>query len=756
MSKRSVELSIELKNAKSIGDLEKVLKDINTELKAVDVNSDAFLELSNSAKKADGSLKDIKDDLKGISSEKQLDSVAKLGGSLAAGLSVASIAASKFGDESKEGITKAIQTATELSVVVGSIKPLLEGLSSSNRKAFGQFVDGFKSAGVGAKLFGTTTRTAVASTGIGLLVIALGLLIANWDSVTKSVKEFGESIPFIKAIVDGVQSLIDKVGSLSNLFSGIGAFIKGVFTAGTSAVDEFNKAIEKGKAIDALKAQAEAIELQNEGRERTLKLLQAQGGKELEILAIQKEQTKQQLANLEARQKAGDELSKDELKKIEDLKNELDLIDIRTKKTLESQAKTAKDLSDKRKKEVDDKAKSSKEELDKYIQDINARRAIGKKAEEDAIRDISQLKINAISDDSKRQIEQLKFDYANKIKALTGTEKQITEQRTLLETERQRKIADIAVKGLKDQLDRTKALQSEADEQKKEADALKLEEFKAQIDTINTYAQLGSQGINDIAGAITDSLSRDLVGIQSQLDSTNQLYAQSAAERQALETELADSDGARREQILNSIDQEKKKQLDLANQQKKLTQEKNKALNKQQEIEWANSLLNAVVQGALSVIEALPNVPLSVAVGIIAGIETAIIAGNKPTPIPLAKGGPVFEGFTGIGGARDETGERVAFETRLHGDEWVAPRWMVKDPVLGTQIQHLEGIRKASLAVGGSPSSAPIISSDIQSGSLSAESLRSIMENAQIFVSAKEVGDLYNNNVKTIESRAAA
>src|SRR5690349_18613799 len=114
MAKRSVELQIQLKNAKSITDLESVIKDINKELRAVDVNSEAFKELSDTAKQANSSLTEVKDSLKSISDEKKIDSVAKIGGALAASLSVATIAASHFGTQTQESIQKTIRTAVEL------------------------------------------------------------------------------------------------------------------------------------------------------------------------------------------------------------------------------------------------------------------------------------------------------------------------------------------------------------------------------------------------------------------------------------------------------------------------------------------------------------------------------------------------------------------------------------------------------------------------------------------------------------------
>lgn len=91
----------------------------------------------------------------------------------------------------------------------------------------------------------------------------------------------------------------------------------------------------------------------------------------------------------------------------------------------------------------------------------------------------------------------------------------------------------------------------------------------------------------------------------------------------------------------------------------------------------------AIIQGALAVIEALPNAFAAIAAGIATAAQIAII--DKQT---FYKGG-----YTGRGLYRDQTGHRVAGV--VHDGEWVAPRSMVEDPVIGPQISYLESVRRA-------------------------------------------------------------
>src|SRR6185503_3720177 len=100
--------------------------------------------------------------------------------------------------------------------------------------------------------------------------------------------------------------------------------------------------------------------------------------------------------------------------------------------------------------------------------------------------------------------------------------------------------------------------------------------------------------------------------------------------------------------------------------------EKIKAQNKENEINWEVSLINAIIATALGVAKALPVIPLSILAGILGGIEIGVIAANKPKtiPLPAASGG-----FTGKGSVRDATGERRTSIVQLHENEWVAPGW---------------------------------------------------------------------------------
>lgn len=98
----------------------------------------------------------------------------------------------------------------------------------------------------------------------------------------------------------------------------------------------------------------------------------------------------------------------------------------------------------------------------------------------------------------------------------------------------------------------------------------------------------------------------------------------------------------------------------------------------------AIALKEAIIQGALGVIKAIPNIAVMVAAGIAAAAQITTIESQT-----FAKGG-----FTAKKGFyRDKTGHEVAGV--VHANEYVAAPWMLQDPRTAPAISYLERIRQA-------------------------------------------------------------
>lgn len=633
MATRKAELEIKLQNAKSISDLESVIKEINGELKQLDVNSAAFSELAETSKKAGTQLKDIKGELQAISSEKQIDGVAKLGGALAAGFSVATIAASKFGEETNENVQKAIQTGVELSVVLQSIKAITEGLSASNRKAIGELISGFTKAGIGAKLFGNTTRIAIASTGIGLLIVGLGTLIANWDSVTAAVGRFIDQIPFLAKIRETIKNIADEVGSLSNLFNALGAGIKGLFTAGTSFAREFYAELQNGKALAALEQQLELLDKQNFALELRIKLLQAQGNQENEIIRQKRLAYENEIIALLEIQELRD-LTDDEQKRLENAKVELQILKLQGVELAKNAARRRSDAR------ADDVNKREQEAVNAEIEAEERRKKMREKAENELLDLFKERKV----EEEKIEVNMEAETYERSAK----TRRQLYDEW--------------------------------------------LKDFEETVSKIQPFVDATIQGIANISNALVSGLQTQIDTLTMQIDVFDDRYNESIENRKALEAQLSEVQGAAREQVLEGIEAERKESNRLANERRKLENQKAKAQNKINEIEWLNTIVQTIANTARGVTAALavppPAGPILAAInGALGGVQIGIVSSNKPKPIPTFASG----GYTQSLGFADSTGHNVAGV--VHANEYVVPSNVLNSKTGQRLVDVLEAMR---------------------------------------------------------------
>jgi DNA repair exonuclease SbcCD ATPase subunit len=304
----------------------------------------------------------------------------------------------KFGDTSKEAI-EAQQKVANLKDEVGDFKQRVEALNPDAKfKAFSQSLQGVAGGFAGLQgavgLFGTesaelekqllkvqsalalseglnsvleskdaftnlavvikgnvikaftTLKGAIIATGIGAAVVAVGLLVANFDAVKKVVLNL---IPGLAKVGEFVGKLVNKITD---------------FVGATS---------EAERASDRL---TKSTKGRNEEIDRQIKLLSAQGGKEADIAKLQKDKAFNDLKNLELQKKANKIAGDEYVKSRKDLINEIKVVDLEEEKRIkdnqakqaeEQKAAAAKAIQDK--KEADEKKKKEDEEIIKRIQE---------------------------------------------------------------------------------------------------------------------------------------------------------------------------------------------------------------------------------------------------------------------------------------------------------------------------------------------------------------------------------------------------
>jgi len=329
MAEEIIGLKIEVDGSdvgKSVGSLKKQLREAQNEVTTLSEKFGATSKEAINAAKRAAELKDAIGDAKALTDAFNPDAkfkalTASLSG-VAGGFAALQGAVGLFGKQT-EAVEKTL-------LKVQSAMALSQGL-----QAVGESIDSFKQLGavIGnsvSKAFGTL-RSAIISTGIGALVVGVGLLIANFETVKKVVLNF----------IPGLGKLADFVGNLVTKFTD--------FVGITSEADRVLEKLSKTNA----KA--------NENIEARVKLLTAQGGKEKEIYALQKEANANETNALRERLKLTGTLTEEEAKRFRELKVENAVLDETEKKRIaDRNAQIAKEAAEKQKEK--DKIRADYEE----------------------------------------------------------------------------------------------------------------------------------------------------------------------------------------------------------------------------------------------------------------------------------------------------------------------------------------------------------------------------------------------------------
>lgn len=249
--KKNIEIDV---NSKSLGQLEEMLEDVNQEIKELDRNSDAFKEAAKKSQLLTNEIEKINNEVEGFKLEDKLeaaDGAAKIfGGSLAAAvgtLGTLGIESEAFGEFEQKA-------ASAIAVGLG-IKDVSEG--------FGQVARQARKSGIAAKLFGSTTRTAIVATGVGAFLVALTAIVSNWDAITKGVKRFAKNVPFVGKAIDVVK---DTFNSLFDAARPVLEFLGILPDAAERAAIESAKAVSE--TVSQLERELAIAEAAGESAER--------------------------------------------------------------------------------------------------------------------------------------------------------------------------------------------------------------------------------------------------------------------------------------------------------------------------------------------------------------------------------------------------------------------------------------------------------------------------------------------------------
>jgi len=297
---------VELGNStNSVKSLKAELRQVTNELANLEEGSAAFVQAAQRAGALKDQIGDIKDTVNAFNPEKKFQAIADSVGIAANGFAAMQGAMALFGSES-EDLNKVIaktQGAIALATGLNGLLGMGDAFKNLSLVIKSQVVSAF-----------ATLKSSLISTGIGALVVTIGLAINEIIKYNEAIDEESNKQKKLNDELEKSKNLMEKVADAS----------------------EKKRNAQKG-GLDDLK--------------RELELLTAKGASEKEIFEKNQEITRQELQNLKTKKYSGLEVSKE----IADKENQLKVNELAFNKKMQDQA-----IEDQKKKE--DKAKKKIEE----------------------------------------------------------------------------------------------------------------------------------------------------------------------------------------------------------------------------------------------------------------------------------------------------------------------------------------------------------------------------------------------------------
>jgi len=214
--------------------------------------------------------------------------------------------------------------------------------------------------------------------------------------------------------------------------------------------------------------------------------------------------------------------------------------------------------------------------------------------------------------------------------------------------------------------------------------------------------------ISTLFGEKAKKAQREIDKMQEQFNSLQEDENNAHDNRLSYEEELKDANGERYDELLALIDEEMQAEAEAKTAKDlidadidKKEKERQKAARAQAKWEKANAIIQAVIQTALAVIKALPNVFLSVATGVLGAAGIATIAAQKIPPAEEFEEG----GFTPKASSDSQAVGVV------HANEYVVPAHVVRTSEGSELIGALERMR--GYAEGGLAPDIPDVGQDM-------------------------------------------
>jgi hypothetical protein len=460
----------------------------------------------------------------------------------------------------KETIKEAV--VTEVSVAAQETDIAVKGQSAiaSRAAAAGQAIYSFAvGASTGAlRIF----KLALAATGIGVAILALGLLVANFDKIKKAIMENSEGFQTFKKVLlfitppiyliitafEAIMRNIDLIKSslagfveaATKTFGNVGAAIskitKGDFSGfyndvknlGAGVSDAYTEGFVNQEKKNASERKSTRISFLNSLRDEEIKLLQSQGKETAKLeamslssklnaqLALLSDADRKELQMVRDKKKVASTLNDAELKlliagtekykEILDIELDMEVQHNQNKKAADDKAAEAAEEASKKKQEKDKKAK---EDAAKLLEDAKKAEEQARKDQESAtealLKKIAQQSISLIANDNERAIAQIEYNnFIAQEEIKNSLASNYAKNLALIEQEKtyQQELSDLREKGFVDKKIEVTPLT---------ADDLIDKDFEKKLNDITSsisesIQQIGDEDLKKVFQGLTDSI----------------------------------------------------------------------------------------------------------------------------------------------------------------------------------------------------------------------------------------------------------
>ena len=255
MAKYSLDIDV---NYKSVEDLRTELKALEAEFETAAIGSDRFKDLGAKVKAARNQVKDLEAQFEGLDKEQRATALVDTFNGLVGAVGAVSSAFIAFGGDA-EAIEGAEKKLLGVIGVVNGLRDASNGLVAAGKlfgptfTAVGDSIKaGFTAGATGAQTF----KAALISTGIGAFIVAVGLLVANFDKLFGSAEAAKKAIEGINDTLETQLAISEDLGRRrNNQFKIDEANLKaqGKSEEEISAARQANYAADRDAAIDSVR-----------------------------------------------------------------------------------------------------------------------------------------------------------------------------------------------------------------------------------------------------------------------------------------------------------------------------------------------------------------------------------------------------------------------------------------------------------------------------------------------------------------------